>query len=246
MTQPAADSAARNGLSLLAAVIDRLDRDHAAAGRDLLLALEALYDPNPTDTVPVATPSIEADPRFAQPLALMRQAVARQAAAGPGRRYPRWSDLHNHLRFAWAPAGRLLLAIHSEAAIAEPAMDATCIAIGLTAMLQAAPQRLATSGIVDLPAQWFPPGADIEAALGARERDKALEAAYAAGLSRLEELLLVGERGIAAVHNAGLRQGIRDALFLMRRLQRRMARRPPSRRSVEISRLDRLLLRWRR
>ena len=241
MTQPAADSVASYGLALFAAVIDRLDHDHASAGRDLLLALQSLHH----STSEVMPPSIDADPRFAQPLALVRQAVARQIG-GPGPRYPRWSDLHNHLRFAWAPAGRLLLAIHSEAAIAEPPMDATSIAIGLTAMLQGAPQRFAALGIVDLPVQWFPPGADIEAALAARRRDKALEAAYAAALSRLEELLLVGESGIAAVHNAGLRQGMRNALFLMRRLHRRMARRPPIRRPVEISRLDRLLLRWRR
>lgn len=242
MTQPAADPVASNGLALFAAVVDRLDHDHASAGRDLLLALQSLHHRNAA----VLPPSIDADPRFGQPLALIRQAMERQAAGGPARRYQRWSDLHNHLRFAWVPAGRLLLAIHSEATIAEAAMDATTIAIGLTALLQGAPQRLAGDGIVDLPVQWFPPGTDIEAAFGARGRNKALEAAYAAGLSRLDELLLVGESAAAAVHNAELRHGMLDALFLMRRLRRRMARRPPTRGAIGISRLDRLLLRWRR
>ncbi len=183
------------------------------------------------------------DPRIAPHLALMRQAFAREAAAEEGALFQSWSDLHNHLRFAFVPFGRALLELHSEAAIARPPMDAAMLAAGLLAILQQAPQRFRDSGRLVLPAQWFPAGADIAAWLRGTARSAALDTAYGHGLARLEELLATAERGLPALHDPDLRRGLQATLFLARRLQQRLTRRTPNVRPVALNWIDRLRLR---
>ena len=247
MKQAAAENAElpASALALYDVLLQRLDAEHAAAGRDLGRALTWLYGKHRMDGDDLLQDLAQADPRFERPLALMRQAFERDAAAAPGRRFARWSDLHNHLRFACVPAGQILLAVHGEAGIAQPALDALAIAIGLTALLQDAPRRFRSEGVVDLPVQWFPTGAPIEAILGSKRRQPAVDEAYRAGLARLDEMLTIVENGARAVHNDGLRRGMLAAHFVMRRLRSRLARRSPNRREIAISPLDRLLLRWR-
>ncbi|MGE0151686.1 MAG: squalene/phytoene synthase family protein [Reyranellaceae bacterium] len=224
-------------LKLLQPLVDRLDRAHGEQGRQFFRWLRQLSRGDGD----VASE----DPRLAPQLALMRQAFAREAAAGEGVLFQNWSDLHNHLRFAVVPFGRAMLALHSEAAIAQPPMDALMLAVGLAAILQQAPQSFRDSGRMLLPVQWFPAGTDIATWLRAGRRSAALDTAYANGLARLEEMLLAAERGLTAIHNEALRQGALATLFLLRRLQSRLALRTPNVRPVAVTFLDRLLLRWR-
>ena len=125
MKQAAAENAERpaSALALYDVLLQRLDAEHAAAGRDLGRALTWLYGKHRMDADDLLQDLAQADPRFERPLALMRQAFARERAAPSGRRFARWSDLHNHLRFACVPAGQILLAVHGEAGIAQPALD---------------------------------------------------------------------------------------------------------------------------
>lgn len=185
------------------------------------------------------------DVRLDAQLALMRQALAREQSAEPGALFQNWSDLHNHLRFAVVPVGRVLLMLHSEAEIAQPPIDALMLATGLTAILQQAPRRFRDDGRILLPVQWFPAGTDIGFWLRGRERSAALDTAYANGLARLNELLAAAERGMAALHDANLRRGAQAMLFLLRRLQARLTRRTPNVAPAQTTLLDRLLLRWR-
>jgi hypothetical protein len=234
---PAIPGHAEAALALLRPLIDRLGAQHRAEGEQVFELLRLLAGGR--------TDIGSEDPWIAPQLALMRQAFARETAAAPGVLFQNWSDLHNHLRFAIIPFGRALLDLHSEAAIAQPGMDALMLAIGLTAILQQAPQRHRDSGHVLLPAQWFPAGADIGVWLRSRKRNPALDTAYGNGLSRLEEMLLAAEQRLNAVHDPGLRRGAAASLFLLRRLQNRLARRPPNVRPARITTFDRLLLRWR-
>jgi hypothetical protein len=228
---------AEAALALLRPLIERLGKDYKSEGLQLFDLLRQLASGR--------TEITSEDPRIAPQLALMRQAFAREAAAAPGVLFQNWSDLHNHLRFAFVPFGRALLDLHSEAAIAQPPMDALMLAIGLTAILQQAPRRHRDTGHVLLPLQWFPAGADISVWLRSPKRNPALDTAYGNGLSRLEEMLLAAERGLNAMHDAGLRRGATASLFLLRRLQKRLAGRTPNVRPARITVLDRLLLRWR-
>ena len=224
-------------LALLQPLFDRLDSQHVADGRCVLELLSGFRAGNDVDSD---------DPRIAAHLPAMRQAYARENAARPGVLFQNWSDLHNHLRFALVPAGRALLDLHSEAAIAQPSMDALMLAVGLTAILQQAPQRFRSSAVVWLPAQWFPSGADMGVWLGGRRRNPALDTAYGNGLTRLAELLLAAERGRKAVHNSGLARGMDATAFLLHRMQKRLQNRTPNVRPVNITLLDRWLLRLRR
>jgi hypothetical protein len=222
-------------LLLLQPMIERLDAAHASAGRQFLAVLQDLAR---------GAEVTSDDPRFEPHLAFMRQAFARQTAWPEGGPFQNWSDLHHHLRFAFVPFGRALLDLHSEAAIAQPAMDALMLAAGLSGMLQHAPAHFRESGRILLPVQWFPAGTDIAAWLTSTRRNPALQTAYGNGLARLDELLLAAERGLAALHNAGLRDGAKASLFLMRRLQKKLAQRTPNVRPVAITLLDRLRLRF--
>jgi hypothetical protein len=224
-------------LALLLPLIERLDREHAREGRYLYEQLQALSS---------GRDGISSnDPRIEPQLALMRQAFIREASAPPGVLFQSWSDLHNHLRFALVPFGRALIDLHSEAAIAQPPLDALMLAAGLTAVLQQAPQRFRATGQVLLPANWFPAGADIAVWLGSTKGNLALDTAYGNGLSRLDEMLLAAERGVSAMHNEGLRRGVTASLFLLRRLRKRLSKRTPNTSPIIITMVDRLLLRWR-
>lgn len=238
MPSPLSPSAhAEATLALLLPLIHRLDGEHAREGRYLYEQLQALSS---------GREGISSDdPRLTPQLALMRQAFIREATAPVGLLFQSWSDLHNHLRFALVPFGRALIGLHSEAAIAQPPLDALMIAVGLTAVLQQAPQRFRATGQVLLPANWFPTGADIAVWLGSTKRNPALDTAYGNGLARVDEMLLAAERGVSAMHNEALRRGVTASLFLLRRLQRRLNRRTPNIRPVTITMVDRLLLRWR-
>ncbi len=224
-------------LALFQPIVDRLDRDHAPEGQLVCETLRSLRQSQPTAAA-------ELDPRFEPHLALMRQAFAREAAAPAGVMFQSWSDLHNHLRFAFVPAGRALLAFHSEAAIAQPAMDALMLGIGVTSLLQEAPHRLQSHGHIVVPAQWFPAGSAIDTWLRSPKRNPALDTAYANGLARLDEMLNAAERGLPAIHNAGLRRGAAASLFLMRRLRTRLSQRTPNVKPAAITWLDRMMLRW--
>ena len=238
-------------LALLRPFLDRLDGDRRALAGALEPALAYLHGMaiagRPVADAPDAPLQrlIALEPRFEQPLALMRQAFAREAGAPKGVLFSRWSDLHNHLRFGCVPVGRALLAIHGEAAIAEPALAAFMISVGLTALLQDAPRRCRQRGQIVLPAQWFPAGAAIETCLASRARMPALSTAYANAACRLDEALNMAESGMRAVHNEGLRRGMAAGVYLMRRLRLRMMQRTPNVRPVSVTALDRLLMRWR-
>jgi hypothetical protein len=234
---PAIAVDAEAALALLQPLIQRLGDEHSGEGAQLFELLRLLASGS--------SDAASEDPRIAPQLALMRQAFAREATAAPGVLFQNWSDLHNHLRFAVIPFGRALLDLHSEAAIAQPPMDALMLSIGLTALLQEAPQRLRNSGHILLPAQWFPAGTDIPVWLRSSRRNPALDTAYGNGLSRLEEMLLAAERGLNAMHDQGLRRGVTASLILLRRLQKRLARQTPNVRPARITLIDRLLLRWR-
>lgn len=225
-------------LALFQPIVDRLDRDHAPEGQLVCETMRRLRQSQ-------NTAAAELDPRLEPHVALMRQAFAREAAAPAGVMFQSWSDLHNHLRFAFVPAGRALLEFHSEAAIAQPPMDALMLGIGVTSLLQEAPYRLHSSGHILVPAQWFPAGSAIDTWLRSPKRNPALDTAYANGLGRLGEMLNAAARGLPAIHNEGLRKGASASLFLMRRLQTRLSRRTPNIRPVSIGVIDRLLLRWR-
>lgn len=236
-------------VTLLRHALARLDPDHRPLGEALLGAFATL------DTVArrrIAMPTIartfghivRVEPAMAVPLERMLQAFDRLGKAAPGVLFQRWSDLHNHLRFAYVPAGRVLQERHGESASAAASLDAFLSAAGLTAMLQEAPRYHETRQLVVLPAQWLGPlaGGSTAPRLNADE----LKAAYAIGLARLDELLAIAERGAPALANAGLRSAVRAGCFLMRRLRRRMLRRTPFARTVGINAVDRFLLRWRR
>lgn len=225
-------------LALFQPIVDRLDRDHAPEGQLVCETLRRLRRSQ-------NTAAADLDPRLEPHVALMRQAFAREAAAPAGVMFQSWSDLHNHLRFAYVPAGRALLAFHSEAAIAQPAMDALMLGIGVTSILQEAPHRLRLNGQIMVPAQWFPSGSAIDTWLRSPKRNPALDTAYGNGLARLDEMLNATERGLPAIHNEGLRGGAKASLFLMRRLRQRLSQRTPNIRPVAVSFIDRLLLRWR-
>lgn len=222
-------------LALLQPLLARLDAARAADAAPLYAALRRLRAGDPD----IASD----DPRLAPHLTQMRQAGLREAAAGAGVQFQNWSDLHNHLRFALVPFGRALLDLHSEAEIARPAMDAAMLATGLLAILQQAPQRFRDSGRIVLPAQWFPAGSDIAAWLLGHQRSPALDTAYGHGLARLDELLATAERGLAALHDRKLREGMAATLFLARRLQQRLRRRTPNVKPVTLTWIDRLRLR---
>lgn len=224
-------------LALFQPIVDRLDRDHAPEGQLVCETLRRLRQSQ-------ATAAAELDPRFEPHLALIRQAFAREAAAPAGVMFQSWSDLHNHLRFAFVPAGRALLAFHSEAAIAQPPMDALMLAIGVTSILQEAPHRLQSNGHIVVPAQWFPAGSAIETWLRSPKRNPAIDTAYGNGLARLDEMLGAVQRGLPAIHNEGLRRGAMASLFLMRRLRQRLAQRTPNIRPVSVGVIDRLMLRF--
>lgn len=225
-------------LALFQPIVDRLDRDHAPEGQLVCETLRRLRQSQ-------NTAAAELDPRLEPHVALMRQAFAREAAAPAGVMFQSWSDLHNHLRFAFVPAGRALLEFHSEAAIAQPPIDALMLAIGVTSLLQEAPHRLQSSGHIVVPAQWFPAGSAIETWLRSPKRNPALDTAYANGLARLDEMLNAAARGLPAIHNEGLRKGAGASLFLMRRLHARLSQRTPNVKPAAITWLDRMVLRWR-
>ncbi|MBL8674800.1 MAG: squalene/phytoene synthase family protein, partial [Rhodospirillales bacterium] len=174
--------AARDTLSFddRIAFLDHLDHAvaDAAAGRPLVELPHGLHAPLADARIAAHAPAL---------LQACRRELTTRAAGRPA--FRDWSEMHNWLRFAAAPVGRLLIELHGEREVVVAPMEAMCIAIGLSGRLQDAGRQARDGGDCGLPRQWFSQaGADPRAFLDAGERPAARRALKVGG-DRVRQLL---------------------------------------------------------
>jgi len=153
--------------------------------------------------------------------------------------FPAWSDFYNHARFAVVPVGRALL---QAARMSErpDAIDAVMTALALTAALQEAGPRFRRHGALGIPLQWLTAEGLSASALAHTHSPKAIGSSIGRGVARARELLSVAE---SVPIPPALMTYASAAIFLMRRLLRRIERSAPGARPIRLGLLDRALLR---
>ena len=156
-------------------------------------------------------------------------------------RMRRWSELLAYCRFAAAPAGRHVLALHGEDAALAPAAEALGTAARLLDVVRDCRADFVERGRIYLPADWM-----REAGCGDAEfaRDRAspeLRAVLDRVIERADRLIDEARPGMAQIRDARLRRWAATALATCATLACAARREDPLAGPIGLSRIQRLL-----
>jgi phytoene/squalene synthetase len=167
-----------------------------------------------------------------EPLRQMLQGAAKIVRTT---RMRRWSELLSYCRFAAAPAGRHVLALHGEDKRLVPAAEALAVAIRLTAIASHCGADYAAGGRIYLPADWMRDAGCAESDLAGARASPALRAVLARLDERVRHLMAEARPGVASIRDPKLRRFAEAVAALAEAHARAIARRDPLRGTVRLS-----------
>lgn len=154
--------------------------------------------------------------------------------------YRSWSELLTYCRYAAAPAGRFVLALHNESEAAMKGTDGLFSAWRVLGALQHCGRDYRDHGRVYLPGTWMRECAIEPEALAGGSACPGLLAVVAKGADGARRLIDSARPGCAEIANPRLRRAAQMSLALAGRLADRLARRDPLARTVDVTRWDRM------